>query len=104
LADAGVDASPERLAEALVRLADSACIQRVQRQLHPELIVSHGMKLFDDVDALAADVANAMKQHHEEFESEGSVVLLAGRSRHRVRRTLADSRASETFGVALLQP
>jgi hypothetical protein len=53
LADAGVDASSEQLAEALVRLEDSACIQRVQRQpfgAYPQHVVHSGMKQFDSVD------------------------------------------------------
>jgi hypothetical protein len=71
LAADNVKYDPAQLQLALVRLEDSGCIQRVQRQpysSHPQYIVLNGMSRYDDIDRLAADVAAAIRSRGDEFE------------------------------------
>lgn len=69
----GVVFDPELLALALVRLEDVGLIQRVQRQpygAYPQSIVGSGLGRYDDTDVLAADIADVLKRHGEEFDNE----------------------------------
>jgi hypothetical protein len=73
LATDNVNYDPAQLQLALVRLEDSGCIQRVQRQpysSYPQYIVLNGMSRYDDIDRLAADVAAAVRSRGDEFEDE----------------------------------
>jgi hypothetical protein len=65
----GVKFNAEDLSPALTRLEDSAVITRVQKH-GVQFIVLNGLKQFDAVDQLAADIAAVIKQHRDEFESE----------------------------------
>jgi hypothetical protein len=66
----GVRCQPEDLSLALVKLEDSGCIVRFQRQMRPLHVTGNGSKYYDDVDRLAADIAALIKEHDEEFSSE----------------------------------
>jgi hypothetical protein len=55
----GVRCQPEDLSLALVKLEDSGCIVRFQRQMQPLRITGNGSKYYDDIDRLAADVSAA---------------------------------------------
>jgi hypothetical protein len=66
----GVQYQPEDLSLALVKLEDSGCIIRFQRQVQPQRVTGNGSKYYDDIDQLAADIAGLIKEHDEEFESE----------------------------------
>jgi hypothetical protein len=57
----------------LVKLEESGCIIRFQRQMQPPRIAGNGSKYYDDIDRLAADVAGVIKAHDEEFDSQDQV-------------------------------
>jgi hypothetical protein len=69
----GVRYQPEDLSLALVKLEDSGCLVRFQRQMQPQRITGNGSKYYDDIDRLAADIAGVIKAHDEEFGSEDQV-------------------------------
>jgi hypothetical protein len=66
----GVEYRPEDLPLALIKLEDSGCVVRGQGQLQPLRVVSLGLRYFDAIDQLAADIAGLIKEHDEEFGSE----------------------------------
>jgi hypothetical protein len=69
----GVRYQPEDLSLALVKLEDSGCLIRFQRQMQPQRITANGSKYYDDIDRLAADIAGVLKAHAEEFDSEDQI-------------------------------
>jgi hypothetical protein len=69
----GVEYRPEDLPLALIKLEDSGCIVRFQRQLQPVRVTIEGSKCYDDVDRLAAEIAGLITAHDESFGSEQEV-------------------------------
>jgi hypothetical protein len=73
LAADGVKYDPNDLPRALIKLEDSGCITRVQRQpysAYPQYIVSNGLSRYDQSDELAANIAACIKRRGDRFENE----------------------------------
>jgi len=69
----GVEYRAEDLSVALVRLGDSGCIVRFQRQGQPLRVNGNASKNYDDIDRLAPDIAALIKEQDAEFGSEREI-------------------------------
>jgi hypothetical protein len=101
-ADAGVVVDSGQLAEALVRLEDSGCIVRGEKHF-TQYAVHVGMKQFDAVDRLCADVARVMKVHGDEFSSEAELQGWLTDNRYEWDEDTLDKALSELEGVGRLR-
>jgi hypothetical protein len=96
----GVQYQSEDLSLALVKLEDSGCLVRFQRQMQPQRITGNGSKYYDDIDRLAADIGALIKEHDEEFSSEQELQswLAAVGIEHDVRAFVMALRQLEELG------